>query len=86
MRLVRVADGSLDAGLVSPDARDWDIAAADLILAEAGGQLSTHHGDRPIYNANVPVHGVLVASNGLLHASLLAALGARPPSPPKSTG
>jgi myo-inositol-1(or 4)-monophosphatase len=77
LRLARVADGSLDAGLVSPDARDWDIAAADLILSEAGGQLSTHRGERPVYNAKVPVHGVLVASNGALHAPLLAALASR---------
>ena len=32
LRLVRVADGSIDAGLVSSDSRDWDLAAADLIL------------------------------------------------------
>ena len=31
-RLAMVADGRLDATLVNPKARDWDIAAADLIL------------------------------------------------------
>eukprot|EP01042_Synura_sphagnicola_P036154 gene36154-46266_t len=26
LRLTRIADGTIDAGLVSPDARDWDLA------------------------------------------------------------
>ena len=38
-RLAMVADGSLDATFVKPNAHDWDIAAADLILREAGGAL-----------------------------------------------
>ena len=33
LRLARVADGCDRRGLVSPNARDWDLAAADLILA-----------------------------------------------------
>ena len=34
-----VADGSLDASFVKPNSHDWDLAAADLILREAGGSL-----------------------------------------------
>ena len=34
-----VAEGTLDATFIKPNAQDWDLAAADLILAEAGGQL-----------------------------------------------
>ena len=40
LRLARIADGSIDAGLISADARDWDLAAADLILRESGGTMS----------------------------------------------
>src|SRR3712207_7821790 len=40
LRLARVADGTIDVGLVSAHAQDWDIAAADLILQEAGGRLT----------------------------------------------
>lgn len=74
LRLARIADGTIDAGLVSPDARDWDIAAADLILSEAGGRLSGGEGQPVTYNSETPVHGMLVASGGGLAGPLLAAL------------
>lgn len=71
LRLARVADGSIDAGLVSTDARDWDIAAADLILTEAGGSVTTLSGEKPDYNRRKPRHGALVASGPGLKADLL---------------
>lgn len=74
LRLTRIADGTLDAGLVSADARDWDIAAADLVLAEAGGYLSDGEGRPVVYNRDVPVHGILVASGEALSPPLLGAL------------
>jgi myo-inositol-1(or 4)-monophosphatase len=74
LRLVRIADGTIDAGLVSPDARDWDIAAADLVLSEAGGTLSGGTGQPVIYNRETPVHGMLVASSASLAAPLMSAL------------
>ena len=54
LRLARVADGSIDVGLVSANAQDWDIAAADLILHEAGGLLTDLDGSTPVYNRPVP--------------------------------
>ena len=39
-RIAMVADGALDATFVKPNAHDWDLAAADLILREAGGTLA----------------------------------------------
>jgi NADH-quinone oxidoreductase subunit B len=39
-RLAMVAEGSLDASFVKPNSHDWDLAAADLILGEAGGVTS----------------------------------------------
>lgn len=74
LRLARVADGSIDAGLVSPDSRDWDLAAADLVLAEAGGIVSSHAGDPTIYNRKTPVHGTLIAAGLALHAPLVDAM------------
>lgn len=48
LRVVRVAEGSIDVGLVSPNARDWDLAGADLILREAGDRSATSRdGRRP---------------------------------------
>jgi len=38
-RLAMVAEGALDATIVKPRSHDWDIAAAALIVEEAGGKL-----------------------------------------------
>jgi myo-inositol-1(or 4)-monophosphatase len=75
LRLARVADGSIDAGLVSPDSRDWDLAAADLILAEAGGIVSNQDGEPTVYNRKTPVHGTLIATGLNLQAPLITAMG-----------
>jgi len=74
LRLVRVAEGAVDLGLVSPNSRDWDLAAADVILAEAGGRLSTFAGARPRYNQSEPVHGELLAAPAGLHPRLIEAM------------
>jgi myo-inositol-1(or 4)-monophosphatase len=73
-RLAMIADGSLDATLVKPHAHDWDIAAAHLILRNAGGRLTDVRGNEPVYNAPLPRHGVLVAAREGLHDDVLAAL------------
>ncbi|HEX8167884.1 MAG TPA: 3'(2'),5'-bisphosphate nucleotidase CysQ [Beijerinckiaceae bacterium] len=80
LRLVRVAEGAVDLGLVSSNAHDWDFAAADLILAEAGGRLSTFEGERPRYNQVEPVHGELLAAPRALHPHLIEAMTGRSPS------
>ena len=74
LRLARIADATIDGGLISPDARDWDLAAADLILREAGGQLNAPDGQPASYNREVPMHGMLVASGDALAGPLLASL------------
>ncbi len=77
LRLARVAEGAIDLGLVSANARDWDIAAADLILREAGGRLSGFDGAPPRYNQADPVHGEMLACPEGLHAALVQALTRR---------
>ncbi|WP_442881192.1 3'(2'),5'-bisphosphate nucleotidase CysQ [Bosea sp. (in: a-proteobacteria)] len=74
LRLARIADASIDAGLVSPGSRDWDLAAADLVLSEAGGRLTTAEGEPVRYNRESPIHGMLVASGTELLAPLDQAL------------
>ncbi len=82
LRLARIADGTLDGGLVSPDARDWDLAAADLVLREAGGAVTNLDGLALAYNRPNPVHATLVAASGALHGPLRrAALALREASP-----
>lgn len=76
LRIARVADGSVDLGLISAHARDWDIAAADIILREAGGALVDAEGHRPPYNRPEPVHDELVAVPRELQAALINAITA----------
>ena len=76
LRIARVAEGSIDVGLVSGNARDWDFAGADLILAEAGGVLSGFDGVEPAYNRPEPIHGELVAVSRGLHPAVIEAMTA----------
>jgi myo-inositol-1(or 4)-monophosphatase len=73
MRLLRVADGELDGALANRNACDWDIAAADLILQEAGGVLTDFEGQAPIYNRADPKHPALAAGPPGLQRDLIAA-------------
>lgn len=73
-RLVHVAAGFLDAAVAAPNANDWDIAAADLILREAGAMLTDRHGVLPIYNRPRPSHPMLIAGPGPLHHALLGVM------------
>lgn len=75
-RLAMVATGQLDGSYVKPHSHDWDLAAADLILAEAGGAVVDAGGRRLAYATTAdPSHGVLVAGSGPLLDELVAALG-----------
>ncbi|HEX2509812.1 MAG TPA: 3'(2'),5'-bisphosphate nucleotidase CysQ [Microvirga sp.] len=76
LRLVRVAEGSIDVGLVSGNSRDWDLAAADLILHEAGGIITDLEGVTLRYNRSDPVHGELAAASSRLHPAVIAAMRA----------
>jgi myo-inositol-1(or 4)-monophosphatase len=71
LRLARVATGALDGTFAGPDSRDWDLAAADLLVHEAGGVLTTLTGHTLIYNRPDPVHGALVAAGRARHKMLL---------------
>jgi 3'(2'), 5'-bisphosphate nucleotidase len=52
-------------------AKDWDFAAPELILTEAGGKFTHANGDPLIYNrGDVRQWGCLIASNGHCHKDL----------------
>ena len=54
-------------------AKDWDFAAPELILTEAGGKFTHENGDPLIYNrGDVRQWGCLIASNGHCHQELCA--------------
>jgi myo-inositol-1(or 4)-monophosphatase len=62
LRLVKVAEGRLDAAFAAGNSRDWDLAAADLIVHEAGGEMTSLAGERLVYNLADVRHGLLVAA------------------------
>jgi len=74
LRLARVAMGALDGTFAAPNSHDWDLAAADLLVHEAGGVMTTLTGQLLTYNRPHPVHGALVAAGGARHAVLLGVI------------
>jgi myo-inositol-1(or 4)-monophosphatase len=73
-RLMLVADGSADASVSLSAKRDWDLAAADVILSEAGGLLTDMRGQRLTYNRASTLQSSLVAANPALHNVIIALL------------
>ncbi len=74
VRLSRVASGEIDGALASANANDWDLAAPDLLVHEAGGRVTDAEGRLPVYNLARHIHGVLVAAGSELHPKLVSAL------------
>jgi myo-inositol-1(or 4)-monophosphatase len=78
LRLCRVADGRLDAAFAGGQSRDWDLAAADLIVHEADGNMTALSGDAILYNRPEVTHGVLVAAGRDRHAGIIEHFRHRP--------
>lgn len=68
-----VATGRVDA-MVDPIAASWDLAPMPVIIEEAGGRFSDHSGTGGHHD------GSGIATNGLLHDAVLAALPGPPPT------
>jgi myo-inositol-1(or 4)-monophosphatase len=71
LRLTRVAQGELDAAFASPGSHDWDLAAADLLVHEAGGVLTDFNGQPLRYNRPDVAHGALIAAGVARHGMLV---------------
>ncbi len=78
LRIAMIADGRLDLALAKPNAHDWDIAAADLILTEAGGVLARIDDAPVLYNRPSPRHPALIAAHPDLAVRAAGVLGAHP--------
>jgi myo-inositol-1(or 4)-monophosphatase len=78
LRLCRVAQGTLDASFAGGQSRDWDLAAANLIVEEADGKMTALSGDIILYNRREVTHGVLVAAGRDRHASIVEHFRNRP--------
>lgn len=76
-RIAMVADGRLDGTFVKGNSHDWDLAAADLILACAGGRLVDLDGKPIVYNRAEVTHKVLCAAPAPRIDEFLAAFAGR---------
>ena len=65
-----VAEGAVDGAVDALGVNEWDLAAVQVIVEEAGGRFTDASGLRRIDA------GTAVCSNGRLHDRLLAALAA----------
>ena len=73
-RLSLVAAAKFDATIALSPKHDWDLAAGDLIVHEAGGRVTDHLGMVLHYNGPKPIQRSLVAAGPALHALLLEKL------------
>jgi len=70
-RLALVACGQADATISLSAKSEWDLAAAQLVVEEAGGVITDHHGEVQRYNRSSPRFSSLVASGKALHPLLI---------------
>jgi myo-inositol-1(or 4)-monophosphatase len=70
-RMVLVACGQFDATIALSSKHDWDLAAAEVIVREAGGKVTTHTGAALDYNLETTLVPSLVAAGPELHTELM---------------
>ena len=73
-RMALVAQGRFDGMLTLRPAWEWDIAAGDLILQEAGAICTTRSGQALRFNNPYPTLDGVIAAGPALHARVLGAL------------
>jgi 3'(2'), 5'-bisphosphate nucleotidase len=75
VKLALVARGEADLYLNTyPQFNDWDICAGQILVEEAGGRVSGLLGEPIQYGGATGQRSGLLASNGLLHESAVAAI------------
>lgn len=83
-RIAMVARGEIAGTFIRPNSHDWDLAAADLILGEAGGAIRVPNGPDGLtgsllqYGGPTRKHGALVASSGDLLQQMLSVVAKHP--------
>lgn len=73
-RFALVARGDYDASMSAGSAHEWDIAAATVIVEEAGGMVTHPDGTLPAFNKSKPVVPPLIAAGPTLHKAIRAGL------------
>jgi myo-inositol-1(or 4)-monophosphatase len=70
-RMCLVAAGQFDGAIALSAKSDWDVAAADVIVREAGGLATTHEGQSFAYDHQEPRQKSLVVAGKALHPLLI---------------
>jgi 3'(2'), 5'-bisphosphate nucleotidase len=79
IKLAQVARGEADIYACEYDAmNDWDIAAGQILVSEAGGRVTTNDGRTLVFGRADPLQsGGLLATNGMLHETAMERLAGR---------
>ena len=77
LRLAHVAAGRIAGAVSIGNRNDWDLAAGELLVSEAGGIVSGNSGEGYIYNRTQPWQQGLVAAGAKRHAALIDALNSQ---------
>ncbi|MEO0372978.1 MAG: inositol monophosphatase family protein, partial [Pseudomonadota bacterium] len=73
-RMALVAEGRFDAMITFRPSWEWDVAAGDLILREAGAATSDRAGKPLRFNNPTPQTAGVLAANAALHAQIASQL------------
>jgi myo-inositol-1(or 4)-monophosphatase len=79
LRLTQVGSADLEIAFSSGGSHDWDLAAAHLLVHEAGGVLTDLSGRPLSFNRAQLTHGALVAAGPARHDAVLALVRDRMP-------
>lgn len=76
LKICKIAEGKAHIYINSSDKTDeWDVAAGDIILSEAGGRLTDTEGEKFKYNKeNTNNQEGYLASSGVMHQKILESL------------
>ena len=70
-RMALVACGEFDSMMSLSSKYEWDIAAGDLIVREAGGRVTSHSGAELIYNQPAPRLRSVICAGPAMHDAIL---------------
>jgi myo-inositol-1(or 4)-monophosphatase len=73
-RMALVAAGTFDAAVILSAKHDWDMAAGDVIVREAGGRVTDKDGNALAFGRADTVQRTMVCGGSALHAQILARL------------
>jgi len=76
-RMALVANGRYDAAISLSEKSDWDIAAADVVVTEAGGRVATAGGNPLTYDSDNNRHPSVIATGAYIFDDLVDLLRSR---------